>query len=95
MDKKDLKALEAELLMTLSSAEEKEFAAQFAYFKSQSDLLGEIEGIDEVEPLIFPYVEEKTYLRPDEVEETPKREEILKNSRNVSGDFVTVAKVVK
>lgn len=95
MDKKLINELASELLISLSEEEANEFTKEFAYFLAQASLLEEIEGIDDVEPLIFPFKNEHTYLREDEVSETPTKEEILENSRNAKDGFVVIPRVVK
>lgn len=95
MDKKIVKKLASELYISLSPEEEVEFLEQFADFKSQAQFLNDVPGIDQAEPMVFPFNSEKTYLREDEVEETLPVSEILSNAKGAKDGFVIVPKVVK
>ena len=90
-----IRGLAKELYITLTPEDEKALLAALVVFKEQADVLGQIDNVDEVEPLIFPYSRTTTYLREDIVEPVPSQAEILKNSKNNDGQFVVIPKVVK
>jgi len=94
MDKKRVHELASELYITLTPEDETTFLASFDLFLKRAEFLN-LSGIDDVEPLIFPYHRETTFLREDEVSKTPSREEILKNSKNTKGEYISIPKVVK
>ena len=57
-------------------------------------LIGEIEGIENVEPMTFPYVIYHSSLREDEAKECLTNEEVLSNAKDVKANQVKVPKVV-
>ena len=62
---------------------------------SQMEMIGKIEGADEVEPMTFPYELENVELRDDSVSRNIELEEALRNSGSVKGREVKVPKVVE
>ncbi len=90
-----IRGLAKELYITLTPEDEKALLTALVVFKEQADVLGQIDNVDEVEPLIFPYSRTTTYLREDVIEPVPSQAEILKNSKNNDGQFVVIPKVVK
>lgn len=90
-----IRELAKELYITLTPEDETALLAALVVFKEQADVLGMIDQVDEVEPLVFPYVRRTTYLREDVIEAVPSQAEILKNSKNNDGQFVVIPKVVK
>lgn len=95
MDKKYLQKVANELFIALTDSEADALLVAFKYFSTQAKLLENIKGIDEAEPLIFPFPVTRAFLREDIVVDTPTSEEILKNSRNAKDGFVIIPKVVK
>ena len=95
MEKKDIRKLAKELLISLTPEEEEVFKNEFAYFSEQAKKLEALPLIDKVQPMFFPINEERDYLREDIPEEPFSPEEILSNSRNAKDGFVVIPKVVK
>ena len=59
------------------------------------ELISEIEGVDEVEPMTFPFEVTNSYLRED-VPTTPlSKEEALKNAKDVIDGEIAIPRVVK
>lgn len=94
MDKKLVHELASELFISLTDEDERMFLEAFSAFEQNAKLL-DLPGVDDVQPLVFPFTRVNTYLREDEVLPTPSRDEILKNSKNKKGDYVVIPKVVK
>lgn len=66
----------------------------FNVILDQIDLLSQIDGLDDVEPMIFPYSVYSDYLREDEVEEPLSQEEALKNAKETKDGMIKIPKVV-
>ena len=61
----------------------------------QMDLIGNIDGINEVEPMIFPFVTYEAELREDVIEDSLSVDEVLSNTKHQVRDQVKVPKVVE
>ena len=79
----------------LNKEEYKTLANEFEILFKQVDLIGNIEGIEEFEPLDFPFPLDNAYLREDIVQESLPREDALKNSNEVKDNCVSIPKVVE
>lgn len=79
----------------MNKEEYKTLANEFEILFKQVDLIGNIEGIEEFEPLDFPFPLDNAYLREDIVKESLPREEALKNSNEVKDNCVSIPKVVE
>lgn len=67
---------------------------EFETVEKHMALIGEIKGIDGVEPMTFPYVIYHTFLREDEAKECLTNEEVLSNAKDTKANQVKVPKVV-
>lgn len=93
-DKEYFKNLASQLMFNLSDEEASDIESEFKTLSKQLELL---EAIDTkgVEPLVYPFDIETTYLRDDEVTNVISVEDALSNvSDSKEGHFV-VHKVVK
>ena len=95
MDKEELKKLAEKLMFSMNEDEYETLSHEFEIILKQMDLIGKIEGIDEVEPLIYPNKLENVMMREDMVNEELPLEEILANSSDVLYNQVRVPKVVE
>ena len=95
MDKEELKKLAEKLMFSMNEDEYETLSHEFKIILKQMDLIGKIEGIDEVEPLIYPNKLENVMMREDMVNEELPLEEILANSSDVLYNQVRVPKVVE
>lgn len=82
------------LLFTMSDSEFNLLLEEFEIIKKQMDLMGHIEGVDDVAPMTFPYEVEVSYLREDTPKEVISKEEALKNAKNVKDGQIKLPKVV-
>mgnify|MGYP003306560988 CR=1 FL=1 len=57
-------------------------------------LIGEIDGIEKVEPMTFPYVIYHADFRNDEAKDCLTNEEVLSNAKETKADQIKVPKVV-
>ncbi len=69
--------------------------SEFEVLLKQMDLIGNIEGLSEVEPMNFPFPLNNSYLREDEVDMEISRSDALMNAKDVLDDCVKVPKVVE
>ncbi len=93
-DKEYFKNLASQLMFNLSDEEASDIESEFKTLSKQLELL---EAIDTncVEPMVYPFEIETTYLRDDEVTNVISVEDALSNvSDSKEGHFV-VHKVVK
>ena len=95
MDKKTLKELANKLMFTMDEDEYDTLVQEFDVILKQMDLIGKIEGILEVEPLIYPFPLDNVCCRDDEVSEELEIDEILLNSGSNLYNQVKVPKVVE
>ena len=59
------------------------------------DLIGQIDGIEKVSPMTFPFKNTDVTLREDEVGDYLTVGEVLENSKHVVDDQVKVPRVVE
>ena len=90
----ELKDLANRLKFDMHEDEYKTLQEEFEVVLSQMEMIGKIEGADEVEPMTFPFIYESIGLREDEPGEVLAKEEVLKNASDVSYDQVRVKKVI-
>lgn len=89
-----LKDLALRLKFRMSEEEYVTLQDEFDVLLKQMKLLGDIEGLDDVEPMTFPFVTQTMGMREDEVKDQISKEDVLKNAGQVQNDMVKVQKVV-
>ena len=92
--KEKLKDYAARLMFDMDDAGYERTLEEFETVEKHMALINEIEGIDCVEPMTFPYVIYHATLREDEAKECLTNEEVLANSKDVKANQVKVPKVV-
>ena len=95
MDKKALKELANKLMFTMNESEYDTLVQEFEIILKQMDLIGKIDGIDNVEPLIYPFPLDNVCPREDEVDEEISIDDILLNSGSNLYNQVKLPKVVE
>ncbi len=83
------------LLFTLSEEEYKTLYGEFMILQKQMEKIGKIEGLENYEPMTFPFDCSTYYLRDDEPSEPLTQEEALKNAGNVRDGQIKLPKVVQ
>ncbi len=83
------------LMMEMSDEEYDKLTSDFETITMQMDLIKDIKGVDDVEPMTFPFEITNDFLRDDVVEETITKEDALKNSKRKNGDYIVLPRVVK
>ena len=95
MDKKTLEVLAKKLMFTMDDKEYETLSEEFEIILKQMDLIGKIDGIKDVEPLIYPFPLDNVKMREDEVKDELAIEDILANCGDTLYNQVKVPKVVE
>ena len=95
MDKETLIMLANKLMFTMDDCEYDTLLEEFEMMIKQMDLIGNIDGIGNVEPLIYPFPLEEVELREDEVVDELEIDDILQNSGSTLYNQVKLPKVVE
>ena len=95
MDKKTLETLASKLMFTMDDDEYNTLADEFDVILKQMDLIGKIENISEVEPLVYPFPLDNVTFRQDEVIDELPIDDILVNSGENLYNQVKLPKVVE
>ena len=94
IDKAVLKDASHRLLFDISDEEMKLLLSEFDILVKQFELLKDIENVNEVKPMTFPYEIFNDYLREDIPSDVLTKEEALKNAKNVKDGQIKLPKVV-
>ena len=92
--KEKLKDYAGKLMFDMDDAGYDRTLEEFEIVEKHMALISEIEGIEEIEPMTFPYVIYHATLREDEAKECLTNEEVLANSKDVKANQVKIPKVV-
>lgn len=90
-----LKKYASNLMFNMSDEEYNTLLDEFEIILNQMDLIDKIDGIDEVEPMTFPFLTYDKELREDKAEDSLSTEEVLKNAAYKTNNQVQVPKVVE
>lgn len=82
------------LMFKMKEEEFPAFEKEFETILKHMDLITQIEGIEKVEPLVFPFINKDARLRKDEATSTLTTEDAVKNAHETVYDEVKVPKVV-
>ena len=82
------------LLFDLGENQAELIEEEFSSILAQMDFLGQIKGIDDVEPMTFPIKSHQVIMSEDEPSTPLPAEEALKNTNNRLGNQVKIPKVV-
>ena len=92
--KENIENYALKLMFKMKEGEYDTFEKEFETIIKHMDLIGEIDGIENVEPLVFPLVYNDVNLRKDKYESTLTTEDAVRNAKEVVYDEVKVPKVV-
>lgn len=95
VNKETLKTAANKLMFDMSEEQYDNLLNEFDVIISQMNLIGDIEGVDEVEPMTFPFDVTTTYLREDVSSKPLSREEALRNAKDVVDGQIRLPRVVK
>lgn len=82
------------LMFKMKEEEFDTFEKEFVTILKHMDLIGEIDGIEKVEPMVFPFVNKDAKLRKDVATSTLTTEDAIKNAHETIYDEIKVPKVV-
>ena len=83
------------LMFDLTDEQYERLEKEFEVLIKHMNIIGEIEGVDDAEPMSFPFDVTNSYLREDVAEKPLDRKEALKNAQDVVDGQISVPKVVK
>ena len=95
MDKETLMMLADKLMFTMNDSEYDTLLDEFDTILKQMDLIGKINGIENVEPMCYPFPLDDVVLREDNVLDELEIDEILSNSGSNLYNQVKLPKVVE
>lgn len=93
--KEKLEKYAEKLMFRMSDSEYETLQKEFDIILRQMELIENINGISDVEPMIFPFVTYEAELREDEEKESLSVDEVLANTKHQVRDQVKVPKVVE
>ena len=82
------------LMFKMKDEEFDSFEKEFVTILKHMDLIGEIDGIEKVEPMVFPFINTDAKLRKDVATSTLTTEDAVKNAHETIYDEIKVPKVV-
>ena len=92
--KEKLKTYANKLMFDMEDSEYETLLKEFEVIEKQMDLIGNIENINNVEPMTFPFELEDVELRDDSKSRYIEVEEALSNTGSKKGREIRVPKVV-
>ena len=92
--KENIQDYALKLMFKMKDEEFDSFEKEFVTILKHMDLIGEIDGIEKVEPMVFPFVNKDAKLRKDVATSTLTTEEAIKNAHETIYDEIKVPKVV-
>ncbi len=93
--KEVLKTTANKLMFDMSDEQYENLVNEFSILIKQMELIGQIEGVDNAEPMTFPFDVTSSYLREDVPTKPVDRDEVLKNAHDVVDGQIRLPKVVK
>lgn len=94
VNKDVLKDAANRLYFDMTDSEYDTLLEEFANIQQEFELMGQINGVDEVVPMTFPFDVSIDFLRDDEPETPLSQEDVLKNAGNVKEGQIKLPKVV-
>lgn len=95
INKEVLKVAAHKMMFDMEENQYDTLLKDFETILKQMRYISEIPGIDDVEPMTFPFDVSINYLREDIPLQIYSREEILKNAHSKKDDQIELPKVVK
>ncbi len=95
INKETLKIAADKVMLSMDEEQYDSLIIELEDIAHQMELIGKIEGIEEAEPMTFPFDTKTDYLREDIPEEPLTQEEALKNAGDVVNGQISLPKVVK
>lgn len=83
------------LMFDLTNEELDSLLTDFEIITKQMELIGEIDGVDDASPMVFPFDMPNGELREDVPSTPTNRDELLKNTSEVENGQIKLPRVVK
>lgn len=93
LDVQGFKDLANQLRFALSDAEAQDIKNEFDVLIDQMDLLNKIDT-EGIEPMVYPFDEETSFMREDVADQVLPVQEVLKNAPKTKNGFFVTQKVV-
>ena len=93
--KEVLKETAHSLMFDMTDEQYDELVNDFTSLVEQMKLIGELDGVDNSEPMVFPFEVCSDYLREDIANPPLSKEAVLKNAKDVKDGQIRLPKVVK
>lgn len=94
VNKEILKQAANNLMFDMPEEQYDTLLEEFDVITKQMELVSNIEGVDDLSPMTFPFDNGSTYLREDKIEAPLTKEEALKNASDVVDGYIRLPKVV-
>lgn len=94
VNKDVLKDTASRLMFNMSEDEYDTLLNEFDVIIKQMELIGNIEGVDEITPMTFPFDVSNSFLREDVASSPLDKAEALKNAKDVVDNQIRLPKVV-
>lgn len=95
VNKEVLKTAANKLMFDMSEEQYDNLLNEFDTIISQMKLIGDIEGVDDAEPMTFPFDVTNNYLREDVASSPLNRDEALRNAKDVVDGQIRLPRVIK
>lgn len=95
INKEIVKNAAKKLMFEVSDDEIDSYLTQIEFLLSLTKVMDEVKGVEEAEPLFFPFIENRDYLKEDIAKESIKREDVLKNAVDTKDNQIKIPRVVK
>jgi len=95
MNKETLEMLANKLMFTMKDDEYQTLLDEFEIILKQMDMIGKIDNIENVEPMVYPFKLDDVSLREDEVKESTPVDVLLQNSPIVKKDSIVVPRIME
>ena len=95
IEKSKLKEYANKLMFDMNQEEYETLANEFETLLKQLDLIGEIDNIENVEPMTFPFLKEDVELRDDSLSRVVDVDVAFENCHGKKGDEIKVPRVVE
>lgn len=92
--KENIEDYALKLMFKMKDEEYPAFEEEFETILKHMELITKIDGIENVEPMVFPFKNKDVCLRKDEVTSTLTTDDAVKNAHETVYDEVKVPKVV-
>lgn len=89
-----LKEIANKLMFDMEDSQYETLLNEFDAILKQLDLISELPGVDDIEPMTFPFDVSTTYLREDVAENSLSQEEVVKNAHDVLDGQIRIPKVI-